>query len=656
MKPFTYHVEVSGFCNLKCPSCPQGNSKQVDHTRCFMGVNLFRKIIGKIAHEPVSVKRVSLFNWGEVFLHSQLAELISIVKSHNLFCHLSSNFNQINNLEGVIAARPDALRISISGFTNDTYQRTHRKGNIEIVKKNMILLRKVLNSYASQTVIEVNYHKYLHNTGKELSEMSRFATNLGFSFTTSWAYLMPMEKNLAYFMDNLSQQDKRLIDMLAIKPDLLKKICLPFSETDCKLRSNQTAINSNGSVALCCATFNSKYNISDNFLQISHEDLQKLKNLHPLCGECMSHGIHMGAVYEPFDAIDRAAQENVAAFNKSIISISQKNKDSLNALPTKTCFTRRYGVQWPVCSTTAAVKQGPKTTGAPVLPGASAAPSPAAPPLVSVIVSTLNHQDMLVTALQSVLSQTYQHHEIIVVNDGGLGVNPMAGWLKQQKDITYVRHDRPRGLAAARNTGIKISRGKYIAYLNDDEILYPDHLQSLATFLETSDFEVAYTDAARAWQEKKLGRYEVTKREPCPAGDYDPDDLLVGNVAPALCVMHARACLTTAGAFDETLTALADWDLWIRLSRQYPFARLKQITCETSRRPEDSATAEGNGQNIFVATEMIYDKYRQEVRDKPEIEKRRQDYLEKFRKSLVAGKPYQATQMAGTEARPIFVS
>jgi glycosyltransferase involved in cell wall biosynthesis len=333
--------------------------------------------------------------------------------------------------------------------------------------------------------------------------------------------------------------------------------------------------------------------------------------------------------------------------------LSEADKERL-AQETKTIFTRRYGVKWPAGVTTVEVKQSPKPAKAPVLLAPAASQPSSASPLVSVIVCTQNHPDMLVTALQSVLSQTCRHHEIIVVNDGGPGANSMAGWLNQQGDITYVRHDRPRGLAAARNTGIKISRGQYLAYLNDDEILYPDHLESLVTFLEASDFEVAYTDAVRAWQEKKLGRYEVTKREPCPAGDYDPDDLLVGNVAPAVCMMHARACLTVAGAFDETFTALADWDLWIRLSRQYAFARLKQITCEFSRRPEDSALAGGNPQDLVRATEMIYAKYREEGRDKPEIETRRQDYLEKLRKSLVAGKPSQATQLAGTEARPTF--
>jgi hypothetical protein len=161
-------------------------------------------------------------------------------------------------------------------------------------------------------------------------------------------------------------------------------------------------------------------------------------------------------------------------------SLSEADKERL-VQETKIIFTRRYGVKWPADTTVAEVNQEAKTIGGPVILEPAAAPSPEDPPLVSVIVSTKNHPDMLMTALQSVLSQTYQHYEIIVVNDGGRGVNPMAGWINQQGNITYVRHDRPRGLAAARNTGLKLSRGKYLAYLNDDEILYPDHLETLVT-------------------------------------------------------------------------------------------------------------------------------------------------------------------------------
>ena len=132
-------------------------------------------------------------------------------------------------------------------------------------------------------------------------------------------------------------------------------------------------------------------------------------------------------------------------------------------------------------------------------------------PLVSVIVPTYNRPKMLVPTIQSILEQTYKDHEIIVINDCSLEVENIVALLNSRQNITYVRHGRNRGLAAARNTGIKLARGKYLAYLDDDDLFYPNHLETLVTFLETSDYRVAYTDALRALQVKQHGRYATAR-------------------------------------------------------------------------------------------------------------------------------------------------
>ena len=77
------------------------------------------------------------------------------------------------------------------------------------------------------------------------------------------------------------------------------------------------AINADGSVALCCAVFDNKYNIADNFLEISHADLQKLKYSHPLCEECMRHGVYPGDDHEANAELNAIAEENVSTFINS---------------------------------------------------------------------------------------------------------------------------------------------------------------------------------------------------------------------------------------------------------------------------------------------------------------------------------------------------
>jgi glycosyltransferase involved in cell wall biosynthesis len=250
------------------------------------------------------------------------------------------------------------------------------------------------------------------------------------------------------------------------------------------------------------------------------------------------------------------------------------------------------------------------------------------PPMVSVIVPTYNRPEMLVLAIQSILDQTYNDYEIIVVNDCGLEVESIVAWLNQQQNITYVRHGRNRGLAAARNTGIKMARGKYLAYLDDDDIFYPDHLETLVTFLMTSDYRVAYTDALRAIQVKKHSRCTTVERDLLYSNEFDADRLIVANQFPVLCLMHERVCLEQAGLFDESLTTHEDWDLWIRLSFRDKFAHIKKITCEFSWR-DDGSTMSSTRTLDFVRTmEIIYAKYQQHLRDKPHIRAMQGQFLQ----------------------------
>ncbi len=97
-------------------------------------------------------------------------------------------------------------------------------------------------------------------------------------------------------------------------------------------------------------------------------------------------------------------------------------------------------------------------------------------PLISVIIPTYNRPAMLKRAIESVLAQTHRDFEIVVVNDCGTDVKSLITSLQARAPITYVRHEKNMDRAAARNTGLKLAKGKYIVYLDDDDIFYPDHL------------------------------------------------------------------------------------------------------------------------------------------------------------------------------------
>jgi glycosyltransferase involved in cell wall biosynthesis len=248
-------------------------------------------------------------------------------------------------------------------------------------------------------------------------------------------------------------------------------------------------------------------------------------------------------------------------------------------------------------------------------------------PLVSVVVPTYNRPEMLEGCLRSILDQTYPNVEIIVVNDGGADVKKIIDSLNQQNKITFLEHPANRGMAAARNTGIAAARGKYLAYLDDDDSYLPHHIDTLVNFLENSDCKVAYTDAYRAHIKTINGRKAVKSRDVAYSIDFDSDRMLIQNYIPTLCVMHEKHCLDATGSFDEELPVLEDWDLWIRMSRRYPFAHVKEITCEFVWRTDGKTMSSGRRTEFWRTVGIIYGKYRHLTQDKPRVRKSQRVYL-----------------------------
>jgi glycosyltransferase involved in cell wall biosynthesis/MoaA/NifB/PqqE/SkfB family radical SAM enzyme len=258
-------------------------------------------------------------------------------------------------------------------------------------------------------------------------------------------------------------------------------------------------------------------------------------------------------------------------------------------------------------------------------------------PLVSVIVPTYNRPEMLKRAVESIASQTLQDVEIIIVNDGGLDVDQVLSGLNRNRNIVYVKHARNRGVAAARNSGLKLARGKFVAYLDDDDLFYPDHLETLVNFLETSGSKVAYTDAYRA-------RFGETAEHLARSGDlryssdFDQDQILVHNFIPTLCLVHERSILDEVGGFDESLQVYEDWDLWIRLSGKFKFHHIQKVSCEYSWHLEGRSLQTGTQSDLSWLLQIVYEKNKGFAKGKPQV-------LESQRKRLQAERSYQKQAM-----------
>lgn len=218
-----------------------------------------------------------------------------------------------------------------------------------------------------------------------------------------------------------------------------------------------------------------------------------------------------------------------------------------------------------------------------------ASSSDMASPLVTVIVRTRDRPALLGEALASLRAQTLRDFETVVVADGGarpadetLGSSPGVAGLE------LIHRPPPHGRARALNAGLEAARGRFIAYLDDDDLYRPEHLETLATFLAGSDsYRVAYTDVEQV--EQRLGadgRYHEGRRLVVYGQPFEPHRLLSSNYISLIGLMHAATDLR----YDESFDILEDWDFMIRLAERGRFHRIGKITA-TYRLRDDQSNA-----------------------------------------------------------------
>ncbi|MEZ5582056.1 MAG: glycosyltransferase [Candidatus Competibacteraceae bacterium] len=201
-------------------------------------------------------------------------------------------------------------------------------------------------------------------------------------------------------------------------------------------------------------------------------------------------------------------------------------------------------------------------------------------PLVSVIVRTQN-RPLLLQAISSLLTQTYPHLEVIVVNDGGEDVSTVIAPFSNYLNITYRTHATSRGGVAAANTGLAVARGKYVNLMDDADLLYPEHVEKLALFLETTGEQVAYSDCTQSEYRWEGTDFVLDQQKTVFRGvDFDRDRLHCENYLAGLSILFARALWERIGLLGDSPTGFEDWDFWQRLAEHAPFHRLPGVTAE----------------------------------------------------------------------------
>ena len=204
-------------------------------------------------------------------------------------------------------------------------------------------------------------------------------------------------------------------------------------------------------------------------------------------------------------------------------------------------------------------------------------------PDVSVILPTYNRAALLDRAIISVLEQTAHNIELIVVDDASDDETTQVLRSYTDPRLITLRHPVRRGAAAARNSGIRISRGDMIAFQDSDDWWEPQKLARQIAYLRASPPRVAvvYCRFRHIGPGHNIVRASLTRvlasQLAVPGRQLQGDlsaALVRGNFITTQTALIRRECLLTVGGFDEQLSRFQDWDLWLRIAQQYQFAYL----------------------------------------------------------------------------------
>ncbi len=184
-------------------------------------------------------------------------------------------------------------------------------------------------------------------------------------------------------------------------------------------------------------------------------------------------------------------------------------------------------------------------------------------PLVSIIIPAFNAEKYIKTAINSALRQTYQNIEIIVIDDGS--IDKTAEIVKSYKDPRIIYgYQKDRGQSAARNAGIKIAKGEYIALLDSDDLFLPEKIEKQVDFLETHlDCGVCYCKIYNFFDD----RPDKLFYNPVPNySGFIFDKLLKHSVVNPLTAVLRKEILEKYGGFNDDWRRCDEQYLWLKLA------------------------------------------------------------------------------------------
>jgi MoaA/NifB/PqqE/SkfB family radical SAM enzyme len=282
-------IDIINTCNARCPFCITGKHKptiiKYIEPEIFNNILISLKCNKAIGDGSV----IYLYNWGEPFLHPRLPELVNILNTQKLNFGLSTNGSIVFDLPENFSKNLTFLKFSLSGFSQDSYNKIHGF-NFEKILENIERITKNVQKQNPETYIELNFHIYQFNLN-EIKKCSEFAKKIGAHFHPYNAILNHWDNLNAYMNKKLSYDELFDVSQKLFMynfNDLLKESPLNYW---CP-QFDMLVIDENANVSCCCQLpLTDKDFLCGNILTDDWDTILRKKTAMPVCTNCLKSGL-----------------------------------------------------------------------------------------------------------------------------------------------------------------------------------------------------------------------------------------------------------------------------------------------------------------------------------------------------------------------------
>jgi hypothetical protein len=277
------NILANGQCTLSCPACPVSTIGWSKKDKRRMTPETFRLILDKlIFRDKQKIREMWLSEYNEPLLHDKVEDFVKQLSDRKIPSYISSNLQSMRKVQEVFDAGLNQFRVSISGWSQRAYGK-HHGGDVETVKKNMYKLRVIASH--SDTTVYVHFHRWKDNVDEE-DTVRRWAQDLGFTFTSEWAWVKPVSLMIAAFRgEPVPSVVNDLNWDMVLKARMLR--------TPCRSQYKWLLIDVDGSIPCCCNSPDDLLgNPPLNFLTTPLKEIRTIQRKHPLCVPCQEYGLH----------------------------------------------------------------------------------------------------------------------------------------------------------------------------------------------------------------------------------------------------------------------------------------------------------------------------------------------------------------------------